>query len=89
MKQYVGLDVSQRETAVCVVDEAGRPSSKARRSPIPGALTELLRKRAPDAERIGFETGAMSSWLWHELKRVDLPVVCIDARHAKAHFRCA
>lgn len=25
MKQYVGLDVSQRETSVCVVDDAGRP----------------------------------------------------------------
>ncbi len=24
MKQYVGLDVSQRETAVCVVSEAGQ-----------------------------------------------------------------
>ncbi|MDP3410136.1 transposase [Bosea sp. (in: a-proteobacteria)] len=33
---------------------------------------------------MGFETGAMSSWLWHELRRVGLPVVCIDARHAKA-----
>lgn len=26
----------------------------------------------------------MSSWLWHEFNRVGLPVVCIDARHAKA-----
>ncbi|WP_275174644.1 MULTISPECIES: transposase [unclassified Bradyrhizobium] len=26
----------------------------------------------------------MASWLWHELRRVDLPVVCIDARHAHA-----
>jgi transposase len=43
-----------------------------------------LRKRAPHAERIGVETGAMASWLWHELRRVDLPVVCIDARHAHA-----
>src|ERR1700687_2952175 len=50
----------------------------------PGALTALLRERAPHAERIGFETGAMASWLWHELRRVDLPVVCIDARHAHA-----
>lgn len=24
MKQYVGLDVSQKETSVCVVDENGR-----------------------------------------------------------------
>lgn len=33
----------------------------------PGALADLIRKRAPSAERIGFETGAMASWLWHEL----------------------
>lgn len=84
MKQYVGLDVSQRETSVCVVDDAGRPIFQGKVKSDPGALTELLRKRAPHAERIGFETGAMSSWLWHELKRVGLPVVCIDARHAKA-----
>lgn len=84
MKQYVGLDVSQRETGICVVDDAGRSVFQGKVKSDPGALTELLRKRAPHAERIGFETGAMSSWLWHELKRVGLPVVCIDARHAKA-----
>ena len=26
----------------------------------------------------------MASWLWHELKRVGLPVVCVDAHHAHA-----
>jgi transposase len=26
----------------------------------------------------------MASWLWNELRRVELPVVCIDARHAHA-----
>lgn len=84
MKQYVGLDVSQRETSVCVVDDTGKTVFQGKAKSDPGALTELLRKRAPHAERIGFETGAMSSWLWHELKRVGLPVVCLDARHAKA-----
>lgn len=84
MKQYVGLDVSQRETAVCVVDEAGRVIFEGRCKSDPGALAAMLAKRAPFAERIGFETGAMSSWLWHELKRIGLPVVCIDARHAHA-----
>ena len=50
----------------------------------PGALTALPRNHAPHAERIGFETGAMASWLWHKLRRVDLPAVCIDARHGHA-----
>jgi hypothetical protein len=36
-------------------------------------LAALIAKRAPTAERIGFETGAMASWLWHELKRIGLP----------------
>ena len=84
MKQYVGLDVSQRETSVCVVDETGRPTYQGRVASDPGALAALLRKKAPHAERVGFETGAMSSWLWHELRRIGLPVVCIDARHAHA-----
>ncbi|MBN8977069.1 MAG: IS110 family transposase [Rhizobiales bacterium] len=84
MKQYVGLDVSQKETSVCVVDEGGQVLFERKAKSDLGALTALLHKRAPQAERIGFETGAMASWLWHELRRVDLPVVCIDARHAHA-----
>jgi transposase len=84
MKQYVGLDVSQKETSVCVLDERGLVVYEGKAKSEPGALTALLRKRAPKAERIGFETGAMASWLWHELRRVDLPVVCVDARHAHA-----
>ena len=84
MGQYVGLDVSQKETAICVVDESGRVTFEGRAKSDPGALAALLAKKASRAERIGFETGAMSSWLWHELKRIGLPVVCIDARHAHA-----
>jgi transposase len=35
MKQYVGLDVSQKETSVCVIDERGRPvfEGKAKSTP--------------------------------------------------------
>src|ERR1700727_2728625 len=84
MKQTFGLDVAQRETAVCVVSETGQLIFEGKAKSDPGALTNLLRKHAPRAERIGFETGAMASWLWHELRRVELPVVCIDARHAHA-----
>jgi transposase len=84
MKQYVGLDVSRKETSVCIVDEQGRLMFEGKVKSTPGALADLIHRRAPQAERIGFETGAMASWLWHELRRVGLPVVCIDARHAHA-----
>jgi transposase len=47
-------------------------------------IAKLLRHRAPSAIRIAFESGALSSWLWHELKAMAFPVVCLDARHAHA-----
>ena len=84
MKQYVGLDVSQKETSVCVVDQDGRVLFEGTAASTPGALSKLIRARAPQAERIGLETGSMASWLWHELHHVELPVVCVDARHAHA-----
>src|SRR3546814_14015484 len=84
MKHYVGLDVSQKETSICIVDETGRPIHQGRVKSDPGVLAAVIAKKAPNAERVGLETGAMSSWLWHELKRTGLPVVCIDARHAHA-----
>lgn len=72
MKQYVGLDVSQKETSVCVVSETGQVIFEGKAKSDPGALTTALRKHAPHAARIGFETGAMASWLWDELRRTFL-----------------
>jgi transposase len=50
----------------------------------PEAIAAFLRAKAPGAVRIGLETGPTATWLWTELKRLGLPVICIDARHAKA-----
>jgi transposase len=30
------------------------------------------------------ESGGAATWLWSELKQLGLPVICIDARHARA-----
>ena len=42
MKQYVGLDVSQKETSVCVLDEEGRLVFEGKAQSTPGALTKLI-----------------------------------------------
>jgi transposase len=34
--------------------------------------------------RIGLESGPLSTWHWHALKAMGLPVVCLDSRHAQA-----
>jgi hypothetical protein len=82
MKQFVGLDVSRRETSVCVIDETGRVLFDGKAKSTPGALTELIHKRAPLATRIGFETGAMASWLWHAAERDGASGEAIDAFRA-------
>jgi transposase len=43
-----------------------------------------VRSKAPGTVRIGLETGPTATWLWSELKQLRLPVICIDARHARA-----
>jgi transposase len=81
--QYIGLDVSLKETAISVRQDSKRiwrgkcPSD-------PKLLAEVIRKRAPDAKRVVFETGPLSVWFYHALTAEEMPAICIDARHAKA-----
>src|SRR6202049_746831 len=84
MEYYVGLDVSLKQTSICVVDQAGLVVREGVVDSDPEAISVYVRSKAPNAVRIGLETGPTSTWLWTELKRLGLPVICIDARHAKA-----
>src|SRR6201993_5243441 len=84
MERYVGLDVSLKQTAICVVNQAGSIVQEGVVDSDPEAIAGFMRSKAPGAVRIGIETGPTTTWLWTELKRLGLPVICIDARHAKA-----
>jgi transposase len=84
MELFVGLDVSQNETSVCVIDGAGRTCWQGRCASTPEAIAATLAARAPGAVRVGLETGPLSTWHWHALNGLGVPVVCLDARHAKA-----
>ena len=83
-QHYVGLDVSLETTSVCVLDEAGVIVWRGKVGSTPEALANAIRARAPQVARIGLETGPLCTWHWHALRALGLPVICLDARHAKA-----
>jgi len=84
MEQYVGLDVSQKETAICVIDSAGSRLWEGTCRSTPDVIAEVLKKRAPAATRVGMETGPLAVWHWHALRQLGVPLVCLHARQAKA-----
>jgi transposase len=84
MDQFIGLDVSQDITHVCVIDGEGKRSWQGQCESTPEAIAETIRSKAPGATRIGLESGPLSTWHWHALRAMGLPVICLDARHAKA-----
>ncbi|MFC0385990.1 IS110 family RNA-guided transposase [Muricoccus vinaceus] len=83
MERYVGLDVSQEQTSVWVVDSSGKTVWQGKCASTPEAIAATIRAQAPEVTRVGLESGPMSAWHWHELRKAGLPVVCLDARHAK------
>ena len=87
MEQYVGLDVSLKLTAICIVDRTGKIEREGVVASDPEAIAAFVKSHAPRVARIGLETGATSTWLWTELNKMGLPVICIDARHAKAALK--
>jgi transposase len=81
---YVGLDVSLETTSTCVIDGHGLLVWRGSCPTDPDAITDLLAAHAAGAVRVGLETGQLSNWLTLSLRKRGLPVVCLDARHAKA-----
>jgi hypothetical protein len=84
MECYVGLDASLKKTSICVVDGTSKIVCEGVVDSQPSTIAKFLKSRAPSALRIGIETGLTSIWLTTELRALGLPVICIDARHAKA-----
>jgi len=84
MGYFAGLDVSLEETAICVVDAAGRIVREARVASEPEALVAFFEACGMAMERIGLEACSLSAWLHAGLTQAGLPAICIEARQAKA-----
>ena len=84
MDHFAGLDVSVKETSVCIVDETGKIVREVKLASEPDALAAVLANPAYHFKRIGLEAGPLSQWLYGALAEAGLPVICVETRHMRA-----
>ena len=82
MAYYVGLDVSVKETSICIMDDKGGVIARTDVSTDPDLIAGFIFKYAPDVERVVHESGILAIWLTRQLEKRGLPIICIDARLA-------
>ena len=87
MDHFAGLDVSVKETSVCIVDDAGRIVREVKVASEPEALLPVLTNPLYRFKRLGLEAGPLSQWLFSALAEADLPVICVETRHMRAGCR--
>jgi transposase len=84
MNHFAGLDVSVKDTSICIVDDAGRMVREVKVASEPDTLLAVLTSPAYHFKRIGLEAGPLSQWLFSALAEAGLPVICVETRHMRA-----
>ena len=84
MDYFAGLDVSVKETSVCIVDDTGKIVREVKVASEPEALLQVLKNPTYRFKRIGLEAGPLSQWLYTALAEAGLPVICVETRHMRA-----
>jgi transposase len=84
MEHFAGLDVSVKETSVCILDHAGKIVKEVRVASEPQALLRVLGNPSYRFRQIGLEAGPLSQWLFSALAEAELPVICVETRHMQA-----
>src|SRR5476651_1213971 len=84
MDHSAGLDVSVKETSVCIVDDTGKIVREVKVASEPEELLAVLKNPAYHFNRIGLEAGPLSQWLYSALAEAGLPVICVKTRHMRA-----
>ena len=87
MEHSAGLDVSVKETSVCIVDDTGKIVREVKVASEPDALLAVLTNSAYRLKRIGLEAGPLSQWLFSALAEAGLPVICVETRHMRAALK--
>jgi transposase len=87
MDYFAGLDVSVKDTSVCIVDGTGKIVREVKVASEPQALLVVLRNATYCFKRIGLEAGPLSQWLYGALAEAGLPVICVETRHMQAALK--
>ncbi len=82
MDYFAGLDVSVKDTSVCIVDGNGKIVREVKVASEPEALLTVLSNASYHFKRIGLEAGRLSQWLFSA--EAGLPAVCVETRHMRA-----
>jgi hypothetical protein len=84
MDYFAGLDVSVKETSICIVDDAGTIVREARVASEPEALLQVLTNTIYRFTRVGLEAGPLSQWLYSVRAEAGLPMICVKTKNSSA-----
>lgn len=84
MRYYVGLDVSLKSTAICIVDEKGARIQEDEVDSTPEAIHEFLGKTGFKIEHIGLESGNLTHYLKNGLLKRKYQVAVMESRKMAA-----
>ena len=84
MKYYVGLDVSSKETAVCVMNQDGDIIGESMVLTEPKEIKKYLSSINVTYELLGIEASNIAIWLFKALEGFGYPITMIETHHAKS-----
>jgi len=84
MEHYAGIDVSVKESSVCIVDATGKLVREVKVASEPEVLLRYFGTLGLPVTRIGLEAGPLSQWLHAALVAAGHEVVLLETRHVKA-----
>jgi transposase len=84
MDYFAGLDISVKDTSVCIVDDTGKIVREVKVASEPDSLLAVLTNPAYRFKRVGLEAGPLSQWLFSGIAEAGLPVICVETRHMRA-----
>src|ERR1044071_7376452 len=84
MEHFAGIDVSLKDSSICVVDAAGRIVREAKVASEREALVAWFGGLGLAVTRIGLEAGPLSQWLHIGLTGAGFEAVLLETRHVRA-----